>query len=311
MPVSDVTNRQEAGERLSEWMETLDSAMAAAVNRYARMRNNDLVEDAVGVFRGRVVEEEEEADNETPNQRELDLWLLESQVPGCSRETAETAYEWCDGDVNNAMRMATAIVSPWSRSTLNELNRQVAEIRRLVQSPEVRRDNHPNYEEEPSVEERDMQFERWETVVVETQHFESHLIARSTNSLGGEPREGTPYRQPEPYSEASGSESDSEPIPVRLASESSSASDDEEQTHPRAWHRPYPPALHRQGSVHIRHLRNTHRDVIRRHLRTVQEHMDEQIVAAAAGHVLTDGAYMGVMNAIKGIWEMVDCSFVV
>ena len=51
--------------------------------------------------------------------------------------------------------------------------------------------------------------------------------------------------------------------------------------------------------------------MIRRHLRTVQEHMDEQIVAAAAGHVLTDGAYMGVMNAIKGIWEMVDCSFVV
>ena len=56
-----------------------------------------------------VVEEEVE---EEPDQRELDLWLLESQVPGCTRERAERAYAQGQEDVTRALplaRMATLL----------------------------------------------------------------------------------------------------------------------------------------------------------------------------------------------------------
>jgi len=39
-------------------------------------------------------------------QRELDLWLLESQVPGCTREHAERAYEQGQEDVSRALPLA-------------------------------------------------------------------------------------------------------------------------------------------------------------------------------------------------------------
>ena len=56
--------------------------------------------------------EEEEEEQEEPNQRELDLWLLESQVPGCTRERAERAYAQSREDVARALplaRMATLL----------------------------------------------------------------------------------------------------------------------------------------------------------------------------------------------------------
>ena len=48
-------------------------------------------------------EEEEEA---PPDQRELDLWLIESQVPRCTRDIAERAYARGHGDVSRALALA-------------------------------------------------------------------------------------------------------------------------------------------------------------------------------------------------------------
>jgi len=53
-----------------------------------------------------------EQEEEEPDQRELDLWLLESQVPGCTRERAERAYDQGQEDVTRALplaRMATLL----------------------------------------------------------------------------------------------------------------------------------------------------------------------------------------------------------
>jgi hypothetical protein len=51
-------------------------------------------------------EEEDEEDEEAPpDARELDLWLLESQVPGCTRATAAYAYDQADGDVARALTL--------------------------------------------------------------------------------------------------------------------------------------------------------------------------------------------------------------
>ena len=60
-------------------------------------------------------EEQEEGDDDEPDEldeRELDLWLLESQVPGCTREHAERAYNQAQEDVTRALplaRMATLL----------------------------------------------------------------------------------------------------------------------------------------------------------------------------------------------------------
>ena len=57
-------------------------------------------------------QEEGEEEEPEPDQRELDLWLLESQVPGCTRERAERAYEQGQEDVTRALplaRMATLL----------------------------------------------------------------------------------------------------------------------------------------------------------------------------------------------------------
>ena len=50
---------------------------------------------------------------------------------------------------------------------------------------------------------------------------------------------------------------------------------------------------------------------IKDHLRVVQERLDAEIVSASRGEVLSEGAYLDIMNAIKHIWETVDLAFVV
>ncbi len=53
------------------------------------------------------VEDEEGEDVlDADGRRELDLWLLESQVPGCTRERAERAYEQGQEDVSRALPLA-------------------------------------------------------------------------------------------------------------------------------------------------------------------------------------------------------------
>ena len=51
-------------------------------------------------------EEEDDDDEAPPDARELDLWLLESQVPGCTRATAAYAYDQAGGDVARALPLA-------------------------------------------------------------------------------------------------------------------------------------------------------------------------------------------------------------
>ena len=51
-------------------------------------------------------EEEDDDDEAPPDARELDLWLLESQVPGCTRATAAYAYDLVDEDVARALPRA-------------------------------------------------------------------------------------------------------------------------------------------------------------------------------------------------------------
>lgn len=53
-----------------------------------------------------VEDEEEEEVLDADGRRELDLWLLESQVPGCTRECAERAYEQGQEDVSRALPLA-------------------------------------------------------------------------------------------------------------------------------------------------------------------------------------------------------------
>ena len=60
-------------------------------------------------------EEEEDEDDEDdeeapPDARELDLWLIESQVPGCTRATAAYAYDLAGEDVASALPRAEDLV---------------------------------------------------------------------------------------------------------------------------------------------------------------------------------------------------------
>ena len=71
-----------------------------------------------------VVEEEEAEDDFEEDlqarQRELDLWLLESQVPGCTRERAERAYEQGREDVTRALPLARMATLLADRETMVE-----------------------------------------------------------------------------------------------------------------------------------------------------------------------------------------------
>ena len=51
-------------------------------------------------------EDEEDDDEAPPDARELDLWLIESQVPGCTRAAAEYAYDQVGEDVARALPLA-------------------------------------------------------------------------------------------------------------------------------------------------------------------------------------------------------------
>ena len=63
------------------------------------------------------------------------------------------------------------------------------------------------------------------------------------------------------------------------------------------------PFMHSQARVHPRdELRN----VAKRNLRIIQEQLDTEMANAAQGLVMGEGAYVAMMNAVKGLWESVD-----
>lgn len=88
--------------------ELIDTLMVLTEPIFRRQLEHELAE-RQATEQAEAAEQEEE---EEPNQRELDLWLLESQVPGCTRERAERAYEQGQEDVSRALplaRMATLL----------------------------------------------------------------------------------------------------------------------------------------------------------------------------------------------------------
>ena len=97
---------RELAERQAETAEQDDQERTRNGLLYTMERFRRLVTPA------QVEEEEEEEEEEESDPRELDLWLLESQVPGCTRERAERAYEQGQEDVTRALplaRMATLL----------------------------------------------------------------------------------------------------------------------------------------------------------------------------------------------------------
>jgi hypothetical protein len=139
------------------------------------------------------------------------------------------------------------------------------------------------------------------------------------------------YREDEddPIEDASETESDlGSPIPVRLASASSSGSEDE--AHAAAFRTPSAARRReifmasRSGWPHAARVTRTGRAIhpaplpsppfherIKQSLRVVQERVDAEMASAALGEVFSEGAYLDIMNSIKGIWEAVDMAFVV
>lgn len=78
--------------------ELIDTIMDLTEPIFRRQLEQELAE--------RQAEQEEEDVLDADGRRELDLWLLESQVPGCTRERAERAYEQGQEDVSRALPLA-------------------------------------------------------------------------------------------------------------------------------------------------------------------------------------------------------------
>ena len=95
---------EEEGEAATEQddQERARNGLLYTMERFRRLATPAQVEEGEG----------EEGEEEEPYEHELDLWLLESQVPGCTRERAERAYEQGQEDVTRALplaRMATLL----------------------------------------------------------------------------------------------------------------------------------------------------------------------------------------------------------
>mgnify|MGYP004351099505 CR=1 FL=1 len=51
------------------------------------------------------------------------------------------------------------------------------------------------------------------------------------------------------------------------------------------------------------HPQGQRQDVAKRNLRIIQEQLDTEMANANNGVVMNEGAYVGMMNAVKHIWE--------
>ena len=115
---------------------------------------------------------------------------------------------------------------------------------------------------------------------------------------------------------SSESDSDTDLMPVRLASASSSDSesvasgDAGGRVAPRATRLGNGAGTTGQPSGRSR-AATFHREQIKNHLRSVQERVDAEVGRATEGDTFSEGGYLGIMNSIKRIWEAVDHAFVV
>ena len=46
--------------------------------------------------------------------------------------------------------------------------------------------------------------------------------------------------------------------------------------------------------------------LVKNQLRIIQEHLDTEMANASQGVVMSEGAYLAMMNAVKVLWEAVD-----
>lgn len=140
------------------------------------------------------------------------------------------------------------------------------------------------------------------------------------------------YREDEvdPIEDASDTESDGSPAPVRLASASSSGSEDDNEGENEGENggagargivrlgaaRRAIARASRSGwagdrrAIHPAPLpAPSYQKRIRQSLRVVQERVDAEMAGAAQGEVFSEGAYLDIMNAVKKVWEAVDLAF--
>lgn len=199
-------------------------------------------------------EEEEEA---PPDQRELDLWLIESQVPRCTRDIAERAYAQGHGDVSRALPLARM-------ATPNDF---IESLRANGYFVLPMRDQSNPYPELRAVE-----------VATYFQESSDPEFPELRDRLDVE----------------SDSDSDDEPMPLMLAPESSSSEDEAPIAGAHA--RLEPSISSRAQTLSIR------RNVAKQNLRIIQEQLETEISNAKEGIVMTDGAYLIMMNALMAIW---------
>ncbi len=127
--------------------------------------------------------------------------------------------------------------------------------------------------------------ERFTTYVVQTPHYERHILARARGPLS--------------LREASDTESEAEPGPTLLASDSSDSDASDEEATAGAYARP-------RAYVSRAQTQRTRREAFKRHLRVIQEQLDTEAASAAQGRVMSEGGYVSMMNAIKSLWELTD-----
>ena len=91
-------------------------------------------------------------------------------------------------------------------------------------------------------------------------------------------------------------------LPELLEASSSSTDEDDENEDPTAGAYAHPRAFTRLGATR----RESVTDIvsaIKRNLRAVQEQLDAEIANASTGEVMSEGAYVSMMGAIKNAWE--------
>ena len=144
------------------------------------------------------------------------------------------------------------------------------------------------------------------TVVIPSIHYERHTLARA-HAPGFVhahlPGELERYRELRDQ-DADNSGWEDEPLPPAMMEASSSSEDDDGAETPTAGTYARPRRFVR-ATARI-HPQDQRRDVAKRSLRIVQEQLDTEMANAAQGIVMSEGAYVAIMNAIKVIWEQLD-----
>lgn len=151
--------------------------------------------------------------------------------------------------------------------------------------------------------------ERHTTVVLRTPAYDAHLPAQGrgpafTRDYGPEDLERWHDWDPSIDGSDADDDGDDDVRPPTLAAESSSSTeDDEENERPTAgtYARPRP---YVRSVVRV-HPREAMSCLVKNQLRIIQEQLDTEMANATQGVVMSEGAYLAMMNAVKVLWEAV------